>query len=102
MEKKLDLVRLKSANVAELLKTLAHPARLMILCYLADGEKTVSELEELSEISQSQVSQFLKRMQAEKLVDYRKDGKFVYYRLVDQRIMKLMKSLYGIFCECEE
>ena len=84
--------------VADILKTLSHPGRLMILCVLSDGEKSVSELEELCGIGQSQVSQFLKRMQYEKIVNSRKDGKYVLYSIADKKIIQLIEQFSLIFC----
>lgn len=89
----------KSEGVAALLKQLSHPQRLVILCSMAEGEKSVGEIEEISGASQSAVSQFLKGMKLEGLVDSRRDGKQVFYRIVDDRVLELIKSLYQIFCK---
>jgi DNA-binding transcriptional ArsR family regulator len=64
----------KSKEVADMLKTLGHPKRLLILCSLSEGEKSVSEIEEACQASQSQVSQFLKRMESERLLTQRREG----------------------------
>lgn len=82
---------------AQLLKAMAHPQRLVILCHLTKGEKSVSELVALSGSSQSVVSQFLGRMKAEKLVACRKAGNFVYYTVSDRRIFRVIKSLQQLF-----
>ena len=84
--------------VAGMLKTLAHPQRLMILCQLTDGPKTVGELEDLSGASQSAVSQFLSRMRAEGLVEAHRDSQYVSYDIKDPRIKKVIQSLDRIFC----
>lgn len=86
-------------HVSKVLKALAHPQRLMILCHLVEGEKTVGELESLCTLSQSAVSQFLKRMKLEQLIDSEKRGLFVHYRIVDPDVKRLMASLYAIFCK---
>lgn len=91
-------LRRRSADVAALLKQLSHPQRLLVLCSLADGEKSVSEIEAVCGASQSAVSQFLKGMRLEGLIEPRREGKKVYYRIVDRRILELIKSLYRIFC----
>ncbi|MEW6353035.1 MAG: metalloregulator ArsR/SmtB family transcription factor [Pseudomonadota bacterium] len=83
---------------AHTLKALAHPQRLQILCYLTSGEKTVGELEALCAGSQSAVSQFLARMRAEGLVAARREGQFVFYRISDPKIFKLIESLRKVFC----
>lgn len=85
-------------TVSEVLKALAHPQRLLILCHLADSPKSVGELEELSGASQSQVSQFLGKMKAQGLVNAERDAHFVNYDIADPRIKKLILSLYKIYC----
>lgn len=85
-------------DVSQIMKALAHPQRLMLLCHLSSGEKTVGELEGLCDISQSQVSQFLSRMRLENLVISEKRGQFVYYKIGDSKVKKLIKALHSIFC----
>lgn len=87
----------KCLEVSEIMKALAHPQRLLILCHLAEGEKNVSELIELCEISQSQLSQFLTRMQREKLLSVRREGTFSYYAIADENVSKLLHSMHKIF-----
>lgn len=91
MEDKCDLV-------AGLLKSLSHPGRLLILGHLAVGEKTVSELQGLCELSQSQLSQFLNRMRLEGLIQCRRNGRFMYYSIANRDIESLILSLQNIFC----
>lgn len=90
--------RRKSEDVATLLKQLSHPQRLLILCSLAESEKSVSEIEAACGASQSAVSQFLKGMRLEGLIEPRREGKQVYYKIVDERVLDLIRSLYKIFC----
>ncbi|HAM36372.1 MAG TPA: transcriptional regulator [Elusimicrobia bacterium] len=85
-------------GASRMLKHLAHPRRLLILCHLSEGEKTVSELEGLCGVSQSQVSQFLGRMRSEGLVAGRRNGHCVVYRIEDGKVLKLIKALHAIFC----
>ena len=91
-------MRQKCDLVARILKALAHPQRLLILCTLAAGEKTVGEIEKSCEASQSAVSQFLNRMRLEGLVNSEKRGSFVYYKITDPKVNKLIQSLYKIYC----
>ncbi len=86
-------------EVVEILKALAHKQRLMILCHLSEGEKTVSELHELCKLSSSYTSQFLKRMKREGLVGSNREGNFTYYKLTDPKVEKLIKSLHLIFSD---
>lgn len=96
--KTLSQLKLQSEGVAALLKQLSHPQRLLIMCSMAEGEKSVGQIEEACGASQSSVSQYLKGMRLEGLIDSRRDGKQVYYRIVDKRVLDLIKSLYRIFC----
>lgn len=85
-------------SVAKIMKALAHPQRLMLLCHLSTGEKTVGELEEVCSVSQSAVSQFLNRMKLEGLVQSEKRGLHVYYSIANPKIKKLITALSDIFC----
>lgn len=85
-------------EVAHILKLLAHPKRLLVLCRLKHGEKIVWELEKECTISQSQLSQFLAKMREDGLVEARKDGQHVYYQIADERILKLLDSLENTMC----
>lgn len=98
-EKSLTSLRRQSQEVSALLKQVSHPQRLLILCFLIQGEKSVTEIEKACGASQSAVSQFLKGMRLEGLVGSRRDGKQVLYKIVDQRVVDLIKSLYRVFCK---
>lgn len=82
---------------SKLFKTLSNPLRLQIFCILFEGERSVGELEKLTTGSQSQISQFLKRMEYEHLVKSRSEGKFRIYSLADQKVRELMEALSRIF-----
>ena len=97
----LELMQSKCGEVSSIMKAIAHPQRLMLMCHLAEGEKNVSELLELCEVSQSQLSQFLNRMHREKLLKVRRDGNFSYYSIADKNITKLIQSMQKIFCKEE-
>ena len=83
---------------ANFLKALGHEGRLMILCHLASGEKSVTELEDLLSARQAAVSQQLSRLRLEGLVTPRRDGKVIYYRLTDNRSRKMIETVYDLFC----
>ncbi len=85
-------------DVSRVLKALAHPQRLMILCTLAAGEKSVGEIEQACGASQSAASQFLNRMRLEGLISSERRGSFVYCKIADKKIEQLIKSLYTIYC----
>jgi len=87
-----------AGEAAEMLKVLANPARLRILCALLSGERTVVELEEALGASQSYVSGQLARMRAEGMVAPARDGRQVRYRLADPRLGPILERLYEVFC----
>ena len=80
------------------LKAISHEGRLMILCHLASGEKSVTELEDLLSARQAAVSQQLSRLRLEGLVTPRRDGKAIYYRLTDDRPRQIIEVVYDLFC----
>jgi len=86
-------------SVSGLIKAIAHPLRLKILCRLVDGECTVSAIEEYCGASQSSVSQYLGKMKLEGLLSARRDGKKIYYQIDHPDLIKLMRSMQRIFCD---
>lgn len=86
-------------RASNFLKALSHEGRLMILCHLATGEKSVTELEELLSARQAAVSQQLSRLRLEGLVTPRRDGKAIYYSLTDDRPQQIMEVVYDLFCK---
>ncbi|MDO6726576.1 MAG: metalloregulator ArsR/SmtB family transcription factor [Cognatishimia sp.] len=83
---------------AAYLKTLAHGGRLMILCHLGGGEKSVSELESLLDVRQAAVSQMLARLREENLVKTRREGKVIFYSLADPNTAQVIDLMYRLFC----
>ncbi len=86
-------------TAAEFLKAISHEGRLMILCHLATGEKSVTELEDLLSARQAAVSQQLSRLRLEGLVTPRREGKAIYYRLTDRRAIQMLEVVYDLFCK---
>ena len=84
------------------LKAIGHDGRLMILCHLVTGEKSVTELEDLLSARQAAVSQQLSRLRLEGLIEPRRDGKSIYYRLTDDRPKQIMEVVYDLFCRDED
>jgi len=80
-------------HFAEILKALANPARLRIVNLLMTGERTVTELCELSGLKQSLVSQQLKILRLNNIVQYRKEAPCFYYSLTDQNVVKMLRCL---------
>jgi ArsR family transcriptional regulator, virulence genes transcriptional regulator len=87
-----------AATAAVLLKALANKDRLLILCHLAAGEKNVTELQEILGLRQPTLSQQLSRLRYEGLVDFRRDGKSIHYRLASEEAAKVIEVLYELYC----
>lgn len=85
-------------DAAEFLKALSHEARLVILCLLADGEKSVTEIEQMLRLRQPAVSQQLARLRADALVETRRVGKSVYYSLAKPEVRDVIMALHAAFC----
>jgi len=92
------LLREAAGQAVAMLKALAHEARLLLLCQLAQGEHSVGELESLLDIRQPSLSQQLGVLRAEGLVDTRRDGKNIYYRVADPAAMEILALLYRLYC----
>lgn len=87
-----------ASHAVELLKAMANEWRLMILCQLAESEKTVSELQEILGLSQSALSQHLAVLRREKIVKARKHAQSVTYSLAGDEAPKVMNTLHEVFC----
>jgi ArsR family transcriptional regulator len=88
-----------AAEAAGMLKALANEKRLMILCKLLEvGEMSVMPLCEAVGLSQSALSQHLARMRAERILEFRRDGQTLHYRIADPKVAQMLKSLKTIFC----
>jgi DNA-binding transcriptional ArsR family regulator len=87
-----------ATTASNFLKAISHEGRLLILCHLVSGEKSVTELEDLLSARQAAVSQQLSRLRLEGLVIPRRDGKAIYYRLADDRPKRILEIVYELFC----
>jgi DNA-binding transcriptional ArsR family regulator len=89
----------RAPEAAAFLKALSHEGRLMILCHLAVGERSVTELEHLLGSRQAAVSQQLARLRLEGLVTTRREGKAIYYAIQDPKVLQTIRLLQGIYAE---
>ncbi len=87
-----------AADAANLIKALAHEARMQILCHLIEGEKSVSELESLLGLRQAAVSQQLARLREQGLVASRREGRARLYRLSDRRAHAVVSLVHELYC----
>mgnify|MGYP001247347485 CR=1 FL=1 len=99
-----DLAQMQAAagKASGLLKALSHPDRLILLCQLSQGEYCVSELEEMLGIHQPSLSQQLGVLRQEALVETRRDGKQMYYRIASEDALAILQVLYSRFCPPSE
>jgi DNA-binding transcriptional ArsR family regulator len=95
----LDRMVGNARRASDFLKALAHESRLMILCILAEGEKSVGDLEDILSLRQPTVSQQLARLRADGLVSTRRDGKAIYYSLASEEARVVIAAVYEVFCK---
>jgi DNA-binding transcriptional ArsR family regulator len=89
-----------ASRACGVLGAMSNPARLLILCHLAEGEKAVGELEPLIGLSQSALSQHLAVLRGKHLVRTRREGQSIYYSLASKEATALMHTLHEQFCKC--
>ncbi len=94
----LEYFKGQARKASVFLKALAHENRLMMLCLVAERERSVMELEEILGMRQPAVSQQLARLRVDGLVATRRDGKAIYYSLANDDVRRIMTVLYDIFC----
>ncbi len=85
-------------RAADFLKALSHESRLLILCILSQGEKSVSEMEDILGMPQAAVSQQLARLRADNLVETRRNGRMIFYSIADPDTSRLIEHIYDMFC----
>jgi len=88
-------------TVASMLKTMAHPIRLKILCLLVDREMTVGELRDEVKTTNANVSQHLTILRSHGIITFRKDANFIYNSIADSRINDLLSTLKRLYCQTE-
>lgn len=87
-----------ASDAAGLMKALGNESRLMILCMLADGERSVGELNDMIPLSQSALSQQLARLRQQHIVETRRESQTIYYRLAPGPADRVINLLHDIYC----
>jgi ArsR family transcriptional regulator len=95
------LMRVAAEDVADKLKILANPDRLLLLCQLSQGERCVGDLEEVLDIRQPTLSQQLRVLRHEGAVRTRRSGKYINYSVADQQLLQVLTLLYELYCPKE-
>jgi DNA-binding transcriptional ArsR family regulator len=88
----------RAEEAAQLLASMANAKRLLVLCHLVDGERSVGELAAIAGLSQSALSQHLGKMRLQGLVKTRRDAQTIFYSLASRKIRVLLETLYGLYC----
>ncbi len=91
----------KAEEVATTLNAMANPKRLLVLCTLLEGEKSVGDLAEIVQLTPAALSQHLGKMRALRLVATRRDGQTIYYSLASAEVQTLLETLYRLYCAPE-
>ena len=94
----IDMMLTNARQASEFLKALSHEVRLLILCFLIEGEKSVTEIEKMLKLRQPAVSQQLARLRADGLVETRRNGKNIYYSLARSEVRDVIQVLHDVFC----
>ncbi|MEF3130997.1 metalloregulator ArsR/SmtB family transcription factor [Rhizobium sp. 268] len=88
----------KACDAANFLGGLANEHRLLVLCQLLDGERSVTALIEATDIPQTSMSQHLAKLKKEGILDFRREHRTLYYYIKDPVVIEIMKMLYERFC----
>lgn len=91
-------MRIAAGEAVAVLRALSNEDRLLLLCQLSQGERSVGDLEELLDIRQPTLSQQLSVLRAEGLVTTRREGKYIYYAVADQNVLAILAMLYQLYC----
>jgi DNA-binding transcriptional ArsR family regulator len=97
-EMNLAELQARAVRATGLLKAMSNPVRLLVLCQLAEGEKSVGELERVVEVSQSALSQHLALLRQRGLVKPRREGQTIFYSLAGREAPALLAALYQVYC----
>jgi DNA-binding transcriptional ArsR family regulator len=89
----------RAGAAADFLRSLASRHRLMILCTLAEGERSAGELGERLGLQPSNLSQHLAKLREEELVATRREGTVIHYSLASDRVEPILRELYRLFCQ---
>lgn len=91
----------KAGEAARMLRSLANPHRLQVLCLLVEGEMPVGAMQQKIGLSQSALSQHLARLREDALVETRREGTSIVYRIADPAVLQIMQVLAAIYCPPE-
>ncbi len=94
----ISLLSAKAEQVADTLNAMANPKRLLVMCTLLNGERSVGDLAEIVNLTPAALSQHLGKMRALRLVSTRRDGQTIYYSLASAEVQAVLETLYRVYC----
>lgn len=94
-----EAIGVHTSEAARVLKALANEKRLLLLCQLVEGERSVGELNAGIDLSQSALSQHLAVLRKEGLVNTRREAQTIYYALAEGPAQRILQTLHGIYCD---
>ncbi|NBE08331.1 ArsR/SmtB family transcription factor [Paragemmobacter ruber] len=94
----IEALEARAIEVAATLDAMANPKRLLVMCTLLKGEKSVGDLAEIVNLSPAALSQHLGKMRALRLVATRRDGQTIYYSLASPEVSEILATLYRVYC----
>ncbi|MFM1864112.1 MAG: hypothetical protein RLZ26_2634 [Pseudomonadota bacterium] len=98
LDKTINPLEAKAEEVSATLSAMANPKRLLVMCTLLAGEKSVGDLAEIVDLSPAALSQHLSKMRALRLVATRRDGQTIYYSLASTEVQAVLETLYRVYC----
>jgi ArsR family transcriptional regulator, virulence genes transcriptional regulator len=99
MNIQLDLMQQSAHQAADLLKALANRHRLLLLCFLADGEKSVGQLAQVLGLRPSTMSQHIALLRRDRIIVGRREGQTIWYRLAEGPAAGVMQALHDAYCD---
>ncbi len=94
----IDMMQAAADSASDLLKALANRHRLLIVCQLIDGERSVGDLAEFLGLRDSTVSQHLALLRKDGLVSARRDAQTIYYSIASEPAREILTALYRVYC----
>ena len=94
----IEVMQQNAEAAAAMLKSLAHPSRLLVLCALVEREHTAGELEQLVGLSQSAVSQHLAKLRNEGIVTTRREAQKIFYALGNENVKRILETMHSVYC----
>lgn len=97
----LEMMQERSIEAAEFMRLFSTPSRLMLLCYIVAGERSVGEIQDELGFKQPALSQQLAELRTAGVVKTRRESRQIFYSIADERVLSVMQMLVSLFCETD-